>query len=177
MAGETSSRVVVAKITTVYGVKGWVKIHSFTQPMQNFLEYGHCQVRKNGHWQELEIDQSRIHGKGIVAHISGVDDREQARDYCGLELSVAVDELPALQDDEFYWHQLVGLAVYTSRDQQLLGKVDHLIETGANDVLVVKPCKGSIDDRERLIPYLPGQYIGAIELDEGRLTAEWDPEF
>lgn len=177
MAGQTPARVVIAKITTVFGVKGWVKIHSFTQPMENFLDYDHCEFRKNGQWQVLEIDQSRVHGKGIVAHLRGVDDREQAREYCGLELSVAADALPALQSDEFYWHQLIGLSVYTTHGDRLLGKVDHLIETGANDVLVVKACQGSIDDRERLVPYLPGQYIDDIDLEAGRLSVAWDPEF
>ena len=81
----------------------------------------------------------------------------------------------ALADDEYYWHQLVSLKVYAQ--EQLLGAVDHLIETGANDVLVVKPCQGSIDQRERLIPYLPGDFVQNIDLHAGTMQVDWDPEF
>ena len=104
-----------------------------------------------------------------------MDDRELAREYSGLELAVAADQLPALADDEYYWHQLVSLKVYAQ--EQLLGAVDHLIETGANDVLVVKPCQGSIDQRERLIPYLPGDFVQNIDLHAGTMQVDWDPEF
>ncbi|WP_372864717.1 ribosome maturation factor RimM [Spongiibacter sp.] len=167
--------VVVAKISTVYGVKGWVKIHSFTDPIENFLGFSGYLLNKAGRWQEVEIDECRRHGKGIVAHLQGVDDRELARQYCGLELGVTADQLPALSDDEFYWHQLVGLQVFANG--QLLGEIDHLIETGANDVLVVRPCEGSLDDRERLIPYLPGDFVQNIDLQGGAIQVDWDPEF
>ena len=167
--------VVVAKISTVYGVKGWVKIHAFTDPIDNFLGFEQLLLRRGRHWQEIEFDERRRHGKGIVAHIRGVDDREQAREYGGLELGVPAMQLPTLPEDEYYWHQLVSLKVYTQ--EQLLGAVDHLIETGANDVLVVKPCEGSIDQRERLIPYLPGNFVQSIDLQAGTMQVDWDPEF
>ena len=167
--------VVVAKISTVYGVKGWVKIHAFTDPIDNFFGFSNLLLRRGKKWDEIEFDACRRHGKGIVAHIKGVDDRELAREYSGLELAVAADLLPALADDEYYWHQLVSLKVYAQ--EQLLGAVDHLIETGANDVLVVKPCQGSIDQRERLIPYLPGDFVQNIDLHAGTMQVDWDPEF
>ncbi|WP_317889772.1 ribosome maturation factor RimM [Spongiibacter pelagi] len=173
----------IAKITTVYGVKGWVKVHSFTEPMSNFLNYSGAeaalQFGKGNAWKPIVLDEVRLHGKGIVAHIAGVDDREIARTYCGLDLSIDQDELPALDGDEYYWHQLQGLEVYSvfGGAEQLLGKVDHLIETGANDVLVVKPSKGSIDQRERLLPYVPETFVLSIDEAAGRMEVDWDPEF
>ena len=84
-------------------------------------------------------------------------------------------ELPALGQGEYYWHQLQGLRV-ESRGS-CLGQVDHLLETGANDVLVVKPCEGSIDSRERLVPWVQGQYVIAVDLEAGVIEVDWDPEF
>ena len=171
----SQSPVVVAKVSTVYGVKGWVKIHSFTDPIENFLGFSDYQLRKKGRWQKIELDECRRHGKGIVAHIKGVDDRELAREYCGLELGVSAEQLPDLAEDEFYWHQLIGLKVFAS--EQLLGLVDHMIETGANDVMVVRRCEGSLDDRERLIPYLPGDFVQSVDLQSGVITVDWDSDF
>ena len=105
-----------------------------------------------------------------------MDDRDVARDYCGLDIAIETSLLPELDDGEFYWSQLEKLKVYTL-DGKLLGKVNHLIETGSNDVLVVRKCEGSIDKRERLIPYLPDQVIQEIDLEAGTLRVDWDPEF
>lgn len=174
---------VIGKITTVYGVKGWVKVHSYTDPMSNFLDYSGSlaglQLGKGQNWKPIELDQAKLHGKGIIAHIAGVDDREQARQYCGLDLSIDQAELPELASDEYYWHQLAGLKVYSvyQGGEQLLGVVDHLIETGANDVLVVTPSEGSLDQRERLLPYLPDDVVVKIDPAGQRIDVDWDPEF
>ena len=180
MAQQPSNRVVIGKITTVYGVKGWVKVHSFTEPMENFLSYTSCWVGSEQSWKPIEFDAGRSHGKGLVAHIAGVDDRELARSYTGSLVAVEIDQLPPLEDDEeYYWYQLEGLKVFTETEAgtQLLGKVSHLMETGANDVLVVRKCAGSIDRRERLIPYLPEQVVTSIDLESGEMLVDWDPEF
>jgi 16S rRNA processing protein RimM len=175
-----SDRVVIGKISGVYGVKGWVKIHSFTEPMENFLGYKSVSTKLNGRLTTIEFDKSHKHGKGLVGHIVGCDDRELARSYTRCELSVAVDELPALTGEEFYWRELEGLQVYSEfgeGEEVLLGAIHHLIETGANDVLVVRHCEHAIDDRERLIPYLPEQVVLDIDLEQRRMTVSWDPEF
>ncbi|MFT6551298.1 MAG: 16S rRNA processing protein RimM [Zhongshania marina] len=174
------NRVVIAKISAVYGVKGWVKIHSFTDPISNFFDYSDVYFCKSGKWQRAEFDECRAHGKGIIAHLKGVDDRDVAAGYCGLELSVAEAQLPELESDEFYWHQLTGLKVatlYSSAEPVLLGEVSHLLETGSNDVLVVRKCAGSLDDKERLIPYVPEQFVKDINLETGMILVDWDPEF
>jgi len=177
-----SSALTAGKITGCYGIKGWVKIHSYTDPEENLFRFGGWKLKRARAGSEsaepVEFDQWKRHGKGMVAHIAGVDDRTAAEAYHGLEILVDARQLPELDEGDYYWHQLEGLEVWarepeTAAERVLLGRVDHLLETGANDVLVVEPCEGSIDDRERLIPYLPGDVVTSVDLDAGRLEAEW----
>lgn len=177
--GNTSApanMMVVGKITSVYGVKGWVKIYSHTEPMDNILNYAPWFVRLEGRLQTVQIEQGKRHGKGLIAKLAGCSDRDQAQVYCGNDISVDQSQLPALSTDEYYWHQLEKLNVVTE-SKELLGRVDHLISTGSNDVLVVKATAESIDDRERLVPYLPEQVIKEINLEEGTIRVDWDSEF
>jgi 16S rRNA processing protein RimM len=171
---------VVGKITGCYGVKGWVKIHSYTEPQDNFLRFGKWMLRRKGAVELIEFDDGRAQGKGLVAHIAGIDDRALAESYRGLEVAVKAGSLPELEEGDYYWSQLQGLQVWcsdrsleTSAERVLLGLVDHLIETGANDVLVVKPIEGSIDDRERLIPYLPEDVVTKVDLTEAVIEVSW----
>lgn len=172
--------VVVGRLTTVFGVRGWVKLHSYTEPMENILGFRRMFLQRDGRWQAIEIEESKRHQKGLVALLKGVADRETARQYCQCDIAVPAGDMPPLEAGDFYWHQLEGLevlAVCQGEPEQLLGKVDHLMETGANDVVVVKPCRDSIDDRERLIPWLPGQVVKAVDIDAGRITVDWDSDF
>ena len=176
MSGTDPGKMLVAgKITGVFGVKGWVKIHSYTEPQENFLQFGEWRLKRRGVLEPIEFDAGKRHGKGLVAHIAGVDDRTQAESYRGLEVAVASAELPTLEQGEYYWHQLQGLRVWcvAGNDRKLLGEVDYLIDTGANDVLVVRACADSIDERERLIPYLPGDVVTRVDLDEGVIEVDW----
>jgi len=175
-AQSKDNHVIVGRITSVYGVKGWVKIYSHTQPMENILSYKPWLLKLDGKWTEVKIAEGKRHGKGIIARLAGVSDRDVARKYCEMDIAVYDSQLPELEDGEFYWSQLEKLKVYTL-DGVLLGRVNHLIETGSNDVLVVRKCEGSLDKRERLIPYLPDQVIHEIDLEAGTLRVDWDPEF
>ena len=168
---ESGELLTVGRITGCYGIKGWVKIHSFTDPADNFLGFGQWKIRRRGVLEPIEFDQGRRHGKGLVAHIAGVDDRTLAEAYRGLEVLAWADSLPRLEEGDYYWHQLQGLNVWCSQAEErvLLGRVDYLIETGANDVLVVR------GDRERLIPFTPGHAVVEVDLEQRRLTVAWDP--
>ncbi|MCL6415861.1 ribosome maturation factor RimM [Aestuariirhabdus sp. Z084] len=181
---QNKEQIVLGRITTVYGVKGWLKVHSYTEPMDNILNYSQWTLNQQGRKQTVEIDQGRHHGKGLVVRLKGCDDREVARTFTGSEILVERSQLPTLDNGEYYWHQLQGLEVITDHvveggraEPALLGKVAQLMETGANDVLVVRACKGSIDKRERLIPYLQDQVINEVNLEEGFVRVDWDPEF
>ena len=111
------------------------------------------------------------HGKGLVVGLRDYTDRDQARSLIGLEIAVPRAELPAPEEGEYYWADLVGLKVETT-EGQILGTVDHLIETGANDVLVVHG-----EDRERLIPFVADQVIRRVDLAAGLIQVDWDPDF
>ena len=176
-AGSNSSDLVtVGRITAVYGVRGWLKVHSFTEPMDNILQFSKWYLQGQKGWEPLNIDGGRLHGKGLIVHIEGIDDRDLAAGYCQRDIAVHRSEMPRLGEGEFYWHQLEGLRVVSQFDgrEHDFGTVVRMMETGANDVLVVR---GGEDRRERLIPYLPGEFITDIDLDAGVITVAWDPAF
>ncbi|MGI9295202.1 MAG: ribosome maturation factor RimM [Pseudomonadales bacterium] len=166
----------VGRIVGAFGVQGWLRVQSFTEPPQNLSEYRNWYIETATGWRELETDQRKWRGDRLTVHVKGCDDRDQAQALAQHNIGIASEELPNLAVDEFYWHQLQGLQVFSEGDV-LLGKVDRLLETGANDVLVVTSCDGSIDNQERLIPYLPGQVVKAVNLAAGEMRVDWDPTF
>jgi 16S rRNA processing protein RimM len=177
---HSDEHVVLGKLTSPYGVKGWLKVYSHTSPMDGILEYPEWVLRQGGALSRHRLLQGRRHGKGLVALLEGLDSREAAESAAGAEILLPKAELPELAGDEYYWHQLEGLAVVT-REGVVLGRVKYLFETGANDVLVVQgDPQGeppAIDDRERLLPFLPDEVIVAVDMTGGTMTVDWDPEF
>jgi 16S rRNA processing protein RimM len=168
----------VGRITGCYGVKGWVRVHPYTEDPLDFLEFPQWFLRRRNGEQEVEFDEGRRHGKGLIAHLQGVDDRTAAEALCGSDIWAEQQALPELEAGDYYWHELEGLKVWCRHGGQrlLLGRVDRLLETGANDVLVVRPCEGSIDQRERLIPYLPDSVVLGVDTGAGTLDVAWHPE-
>lgn len=178
MSANSSNLVNVGRITAVFGIKGWVKVHSYTEPQDNLFSYHPWWIKTKHGVKQVEIDEARPHGDAYVAHIKGVDDRDLAASYTACDIAVERALLPNLDEGEYYWHQLEGLAVYTSvGGEQRLGVVSKMMETGANDVLVVQGDAQSIDQRERLVPYVPGQFVVSVDLQAGRILVDWDPEF
>lgn len=183
-SGLLPGQIVVGKLTAPYGVKGWVKVHSYTDPPENIFGYGPWRLAgQHGERQAtvVVVDDHRVHGKGLVAHLQGIDDREAAATVCQRLVMVDGGGLPALPEGEYYWHQLTGLDVFSGAPGRpgspvLLGKVTGLLETGANDVLVVAPCEGSLDQRERLLPYVEACVL-EVDLAAGRMLVDWDPDF
>ena len=174
-----SNLVNVGRITAVFGIKGWVKVHSYTEPQENLFEYHPWWIKTAHGVKKVEIDDVRPHGDAFVAHIVGVDDRDKAMEFTAVDIAIERDLMPELDDGEYYWDQLEGLAVYTqfAGARQRLGIVSKLFETGANDVLVVVGDAGSIDQKERLVPYVPGQFVLSVDLSAGEILVDWDPEF
>lgn len=173
---QNSQETVIGRITSVFGVKGWLKVFSYTDPKDGILNYRDWTLLLDGKRIPIRLEEGRRQGQGIVVRLKGIDDREVARTYCGAEIRVPTEQLPELPEGEFYWHQLEGLDVFTV-EGECLGKVHHLLETGSNDVLVVHATAGSIDQRERLIPYLPDQMVQQVDLKGSRMVVDWDPEF
>ena len=169
-AEAPDSRVTVGRISGVYGVKGWVRVHSHTEPRENILNYNPWQLRLADGWHSVALLDGRAQGKGVVARLAGCEDRDQAARWMDAEIAVRREQLPATGEDEYYWRDLIGLRVITVAGEEL-GIVDHLLETGANDVLVVR------GERERLIPYAFGDVVTAVDLENGELRVDWDPGF
>jgi len=160
----------LGSISGVFGVKGWVKVHSFTDPREKIVKYGTWQIKHQGKWREVELKGGKRQGKTVVAKLAGLDDRDEALLYQGDEIAIYPEQLDKLRQGEYYWHQLTGLNVVTAEGVEL-GAVHHLLETGANDVLVVR------GDRERLIPFTVGHAVIEVDLSAEKITVDWDPEF
>lgn len=184
--GAPSDPLIIGKIVGCFGIKGWVKIHSYTDPIENFLDFEACTIKRprSQGGEPLVFDVGHRQGKSLVAHIKGVDDRTEAEAYKGLEVSAVAGELPQLQAGDYYWRQLQGLQVWCrdasspdGTEAVLLGTVGYLIETGANDVLVVKACEDSYDQNERLIPYLPDDVVAKVDLEKGVIEVNWYLDF
>ena len=162
--------VVVGQVVGIYGIKGWVKLRSFTAPPENLLQYRPWHLVKGEMAAEHAAIEARVHGKGLIAKLAGVDDRDAAAAWVGAEIFVERRALGPPETGRFFWADLLGLRVETA-DGRLLGQVDSLLETGANDVLVVQ------GDKRRLIPFVMDDVISRVDLPAGLIVADWDPEF
>ncbi len=164
------SPLVMGRIARPYGVKGWLHVITYTAHPENLLEYLPWYLHRQGRWQAAELASGRCHGKGLVVQFAKCMDRDAAEALKGIEIGVYRDQLPASGNDEYYWSDLVGLQVIT-KQHRVLGVVDHLIETGANDVLVVK------GEQEYLVPFIQGQVVEAVDLEAREIRVDWDPDY
>lgn len=173
--GWSETHVVMGRIGAPYGIKGWVKLISFTDPLDNLLDYDAFWVAEGQGLRKIEIDEARPQGEGLVGHIKGCDVREETRAYTGLDLLVPKTELPEL-DEGYYWHELEGLRVVNC-DGEDLGVVDHLLATGANDVMVVRGDDASVDRQERLLPYVEEQVVQEVDLGARIMRVDWGKDW
>ncbi len=177
MHTPTTELITLGKITSVYGVRGWVKIYSYTEPMDQILDYEVWTLRKANDERRVVVDRGKSHGKGMIAHLQGVDDRNAAEALAGYEIAIHRSELPELPEGEYYWWQLEGMTVKTVEGRDL-GQVSHLISAGsANDVLVVHSTQADDSSQERLIPYVWEEVVKSVDLEQSCIRVDWDPEF
>jgi 16S rRNA processing protein RimM len=169
MSHGTGEYIVIGKVGAVYGIKGWLKIHSLTEQVTDLLQYKPLYLAQGQTWEPVQIETGRQHGKGLVAKLAGVDTPEAARLLTGKEMAIKREQLPPLPENEFYWADLEGLTVIDQRGVAL-GKVIYLIATGSNDVLVIRTEQG----KEHGIPYLPERVIKKIDLKQGIILVEWE---
>jgi len=171
------SPVIIGEITGVFGVKGWVKVFSHTEPRDNIVKYNPWLVQQGGTWKSLRVLEGKPQGKTIVAQIEGVNDRDAALVLTGAKIGIEASQLKKLDGDDFYWRDLEGLEVYDLQGKHL-GRVSHLIETGANDVLVLKtPAQPGKKTGEMMIPYLYESVVKKVDLDAGRIDVDWDDDY
>ena len=155
-------------VSGVHGVKGWVKIHSLTEPREAIFEYQPWLMGES--LKEVRFSQGKKHGSRLIALFEDITDRESAEDLVHQPIAVNRDQFPEAEAGEFYWTDLVGLKVELE-DGTALGTIDSLLATGANDVMVVK------GDRERLVPFVQEQYVKKVDLENGVVVVDWDQDF
>lgn len=163
-------KVIVGRIGAAHGVKGWLKIHSFTDPKGNIFNYQPWYINKHGNWQVLELAEIAERALQMVVLFKGYNDRNSAQLLIGSNIAIDRAMLPKLAKNEYYWADLIGLTVVNT-EGVTLGKVDYLFETGSNDVLVVK------GDKQYLIPFLLDQFILNINLADSTIQVAWDADF
>ena len=168
----------IGQLTSAHGIKGWVKVSSHTAPVENIFDYQPWYLKTQHGAKQVNLISWRPLSKGFVAKIKGVEDRNQAEVLCPATIAVDKNILPQLTKGEFYWHQLQGCRVINQFEskQSDFGFVQRIMSTGANDVLVVGNSQ-SKDQPERLIPYVPGQFIKKVDLDNNQIMVNWDPDF
>ncbi len=167
---DEASLTVIGKIVGVYGIKGWLKVLSFTRPKENILKYGPWLVKQNNVWLEMQLLEGKQHGKGLIASFAGIIDRDEAMTLVGSELAIERDQLPVPKEGEFYWHDLINMQVI-NKQNEILGVVTEFLETGANDVLVVETEK-----QRYLIPYVQDVYIKDIDIEQGVIQVDWQSD-
>jgi 16S rRNA processing protein RimM len=159
-------------ISAAFGIKGWVKIKVASSTAENFATYAQIYLKlPSGAVIAHTIEQSFIKDGVVHAKLSQVEDRDSAGALTGATLAIAREEFPRLSPDEYYWVDLIGMSVITIQDE-LLGVVSELLETGANDVLVVKDEKLT----QHLIPFV-AQYVKAVNYEAKQIKVEWGLDY
>ena len=166
--GDGRKVVQIGHISGVHGVKGWVRIYSLTVPREAIFDYQPWLLDESR--VEVHIEVGIKHGRHLIALLENVKERELAEGQVNKTISVYRDQFPELPDSEFYWMDLIGLTVQLE-DGTLLGTIERMLATGANDVMVVQ------GERERLIPFVRGPYVKSVSLDDGVIVVDWDPDF
>lgn len=173
----SSEKIVVGKFGATYGIRGWLKVFSYTDNTESIFDYSPWFIEQGGKWVEYKVESWKRHNKGLVVKLDGLDVREEAQLMTNFEIFIDPAVLPELPEDEFYWRDLIGMQVVTGNGYDL-GTVSDLLETGSNDVLVVKAnLKDAFGQKERLIPFLEEQVIKHIDREAQRIEVDWDPGF
>lgn len=164
--------VVMGKIVGAQGILGWVKVQTFTEYLDSLLDYDTWQLSLDQeNWREVKVLEANVHGKVIIAKLPGITDRTAAEKCKGLLVAVPRGKLPAAADGEYYWSDLIGLQVINLADE-VLGTVNTLLETGANDVLSVRDAAG----KEILIPFI-ASVIQQVNLPDKEIRVDWQADY
>ena len=163
--------ITVGRLHGAFGVRGEVKLESFTDPLRSIARYQPWILRDaRGIERACEGVRVREGGKGLIATMPGIEDKDAADALRGTEVLVPRAALPPTAPGEFYWVDLEGLRVVNVEGVDF-GRVAYLFDNGANQVLVAQ------GDRERMIPFVQPDYVRAVDLAAGVVTVDWDAEF
>jgi 16S rRNA processing protein RimM len=161
--------IVMGRVSAPFGVKGWVKVQPYTEKVDNLFRYPKWWLATGRGWDDLEVEEQAVHGDILLVRFAGMDDRDAAAALKGKEVAIPRQQLPVPEPGEYYWTDLIGLAVQNTQGQSL-GRVERLFESGANPVLVVS------GDRERLLPFVE-PVVKRVDLDAATLLVEWELDY
>jgi 16S rRNA processing protein RimM len=166
-------RVVMGRVAAPYAVKGWLKIQPFTEYVDSLCGYdtwwlGNSKRPESG-WREYPVLETKVHGQTLLVQLRGVNGRDAAEALQGFEVAVNRTDFPAPESDEYYWDDLIGAEV-SNTEGVVLGKVQGLLETGANDLLQVS------GERLRLIPFVDA-FVRDVDIKQGRILVEWGADW
>ena len=163
-------QIIIGQCCGIHGVRGWVKIFSYSRPREQIFSYKSWLIKLGSEWQEYKVVQTNSQGKNLIARLDGIEDREKARIFVGSDIAILREQLPQLPAGEYYLRDLISLQVVDLAGNSL-GIVVDIKETGANDVLVVQ------GDQELLIPLLIDRVVKRIDKQQGQILLDWDPEY
>jgi 16S rRNA processing protein RimM len=169
VSAEPDRVIELGEVTGAHGVKGWIKLHSFTEPRTNLLDYPSWLLDRDGEWRAFVVESGQEAGRRLIAKLAGIDDRDSAAALTGVRVGVPRSAMPEPGPGEYYWADLEGLAV-RNLEGASLGTVERLLATGANDVLVLA---GS----GRMIPFVEGDTVREVDLAGGEILVDWDPSY
>ena len=168
---------VVGKLGSTYGIRGWLRIYSSTEQAESIFDYQPWFLKIKGECQPTELENWRHHNHEIIVKLKGVDDREAAQILANVEIGVDLSVFPELEEGDYYWHDLIGCSV-VNLEGYTMGTVTEMMETGSNDVLVVKAnTKDAFGKQERLIPFLYEQVVKRVDLTTKTIEVDWDAGF
>lgn len=169
--------IILGIIGSAYGVRGWLRIFSSTEEAENIFKYQPWFVQRANKWQPIFLESWKRHNQDFIVSIKYIKDRKTAMLMTNYEIMIDSSQLPLLDNGDYYWKDLIGCQVVTITGYQL-GKIINLIETGSNDVLVVKDnSKDIFGVQERLIPFLCGPVIKSVNIMTRLIKVNWNLAF
>lgn len=170
MSGPSQKKILLGYVSGLMGVKGWIKVHSYTHPRENIIEFRHWILSLNDVERVIDVENGRQQGRTIVAKFCGIDDPDEARSLVGAKIFVCREDFPISEPGEYYWTDLEGLEVRTKEDE-FLGHVDCLFTNGEHDVMVV------VGEKERMIPFVRERVVCEVDFSCGVIIVDWDPTY
>ena len=172
-SAANTTHILLGKVTGVFGVRGWIKVFSDTQPRENITSYPIWWLQAaGGERRRYAVENGKRSGKYVVAKLEGIDDRDAADTIIGCSIAIERDAMPPLEKDEYYWNDLLGFSV-TNLQGKVLGTVLGMLETGAHDILVVGTA-GSEDTQDLLVPWVKEHFIKRVDVEQRTIVVDWE---
>ena len=165
---KDDKKIFLGKITGVHGIKGWLKIQSFSSPPENILNYSQWIINNQGEEDFYSLEQGRKQNNKIVVKLEKIEDRNTAESLINSKIQILRSDLPKLSNENYYWSDLEGLSVLSSEDK-VIGKIESLIETGANDVIVIITSK----DERVLVPFVMHEIVKEVNVELNYIKIDW----